>query len=295
MKPHDLFELFIHHMAVEKAMNEGTIRNYKGYLTRFIKEIPLNDISELTSVHIEEFKTVLRNDGISNKTVNYYLNAIRKILKYAEKKKIKVMNPFDVERYEKIEDKEITLLSDQQLDEFLDTKVNPESDLLVNLLYGTGLRIFELQKVVLEDIDFKEKSISVLGKGNKRRLVYITSKAMKMLDEYCRKDIKRYSGPIFTNEKYGTAVHMRWLQKMVAERSDYLMPEGIHVSAHTMRHHFATSMLKKGLSLPILQRVLGHSSIMTTNRYLHYTDSDIKESFNKVAKKRVATVVNTKF
>jgi Site-specific recombinase XerD len=102
------------------------------------------------------------------------------------------------------------------------------------------------------------------------------------LVEYLKKrDIT--SGQIFISV-HGKPITVRYLQIIINERAERLLPRGTKVSAHMLRHHFATSLLRKGMKMPTLQKILGHSSIMTTMNYLHLSDKETQKEFKDVEK-----------
>ena len=285
MLPQEHINNFIKHLLEEKAYNAGTVGNYRYYVEgafAFFGSIGVLTVEALTTEHVELFKKHLLSKGLSKKTVNYHLNGLRMFLKFLIKKKFTVLNPFDVEKYNHIVDAEIVLLPKGQLETFLNTQLNPMSDLVANMLFGTGLRIFELHQIQIENINFEMSSISILGKGNKRRVIYMTDRAQNLLMDYIssRRETER-TGPIFLNS-HGEPMTIRWLQKIIEVRRDALLPKGTKLSPHMLRHHYATNLLNRGMKLPVLQKLLGHASIMTTNRYLHYTDDEIKSQFDEV-------------
>lgn len=288
---------FVNHMLVEKAQNPGTVRNYQSYverLIRFIETLKKNQdlskdkvtvlASDITSEVVEKFKKDLtQKEGISKKTVNCYLAGIRVFLKYLEKKKIKCMNPYEVEMYTRIENKVLDLMGDEELKVFLETKLDDRSDLLASVLFGTGLRIFELHGVDFEHVKESKGGnpcITVTGKGNKPRVVYILPIADRAIKEY-KKMYERKGGPIFLNED-GERLSIRSLQRLVDYRRNMLLKKETHLSAHTLRHHYATYLLRHGMSLPVVQKLLGHASILTTQKYLHLTDKDTSDAIGAI-------------
>jgi len=289
MEAQKLLDEFINHLSIGKAMNPGTVRNYQAYVQRlinYIKEVNGGNanIENITPETIESFKNSLIKARLTHKTINYYLIGIRVFLKYCEKKKIPCMNPYDVEKYSRIKNKEVKLLNDEQLEVFLTASVNDKSDLIANILFGTGLRIFELHSLRLENVLLDKKYMTITGKGDKPRIVYLLGNSHRMLLDYMEKE-GRETGPVFLN-KHGEPLTIRYMQGMVNERAKLLLPYGTHLSAHMLRHHFATNLLNKGTKMATVQKLLGHSSILTTMKYLHLSDKDVNEEME---------VINTRF
>lgn len=283
MTTQEIVKDFTNYITVEKAMNPGTVRNYQAYVERFFSFVGNKPVEEVTQEDIESFKKHLSTKlKLSHKTINCYLIGIRVFLKYCEKKKIKCMNPYDIEKYSRIKNKEVELLTEDLLEKLLNTELNDTSDLLVNLLFGTGLRIFELHSLRLENVSREKNYITITGKGDKPRIVYLMGNSHKMIIEYMDKT-GRNDGPIFLN-KQGDPLTIRSMQRIVSDRAKVLLPYGTHLSAHMLRHHFATNLLNKGAKMVTVQKVLGHSSIMTTMRYLHVTDKETREELHDINK-----------
>jgi len=157
---------------------------------------------------------------------------------------------------------------------FLTTSVNPVSDLLVNLLFSSGMRIFELAKLNIEDI--RQCQIPIRGKGGKDRVVFLYSDVCRALSNFVK---PRTSGPIFLN-RLGGRMSIRYLQKLVELRSSTLKTSK-PITCHTLRHHFATDLLENGANIRDIQEMLGHASLVTTQRYTHVSVAHLTNSYQK--------------
>lgn len=261
-------------MKNDRARNPLTIRNYSAYLERFLLLSKSKVVSDITTDTVKRFKVELLALGLSHKTINYYLICLRLFLRFLAQNDVEAMSSDKVETFDKPRDKKIELVSSGELVKFLKTEVSPESDLLVNILFSTGLRINELHSIKIEEIN--QCHLSIVGKGGKARLVFLSKTACDMLAKFIS---GRTSGPIFLNKK-GSPLTIRSMQRMLVERCE-LLKISKSITPHTLRHHFATDLLSNGADLRTVQELLGHSSIVTTQRYTHITNGQLENSFEK--------------
>lgn len=262
-------------MVDEKGRNPLTVRNYKAYLERFISVTNIHDTEDITIETIKNFKEVSLKNKLSKKTINYYLICIRMFLRYLAVNDIPSLTSDRVETFEKISEKKIELVQNSELKKYLKTKVSPESDLLVNILFSTGLRIRELYNIEVSDIN--QCRLPVVGKGGKARLVFLSPDVCKSLTSFLG---NKTTGGIFINPETNERLTIRSLQRMVAERGE-LLKISKPITPHTLRHHFATNLLSNGADLRTVQEILGHASIVTTQRYTHITNGQLEGSFAK--------------
>lgn len=261
-------------MINEKARNPLTTRNYSAYLSKFLALTEVEDVEDITVQTVKSFKEQLLAKGLSVKTINYYLICLRLFLRYLSMNDITSLSSEKVETFNKPVDKKIELVSLDELKKFLTTEVSPASDLLVNMLFSTGLRVHELYDVRIEDI--KDCKFAVLGKGGKVRITFISPVVCKMLHEFLG---SRKEGFIFLNKK-GEHLTVRSMQRLLVERCKKLNVSK-NITPHTLRHHFATDLLVNGADLRTVQELLGHASILTTQRYTHLTNNQLENSFAK--------------
>lgn len=146
----------------------------------------------------------------------------------------------------------------------------PRDRIILELLYCEGLRISELARLNLEDIDFERKTIRVNGKGNKQRIAFLGDRLAALLKAYVA---QAASGPLVRSSRTGKRLSIRYL-RMIVQRYAKTNP-------HVFRHSFATHMLDHGANLRAVQELLGHASLSTTQIYTHLTTRRIKESYRK--------------
>lgn len=149
--------------------------------------------------------------------------------------------------------------------------------LIIEMLYATGVRVSELINIKYEDIDFNNRRIVVCGKGNKERIVYYGEYAEEVLKEYMSTHEKNKQGYVFTNS-HNEQITDRGIRYIIDNIMKRLSVK-VHVTPHVLRHTFATDMLNNGCDIKIVQELLGHASLRTTEVYTHVTNERLKEVY----------------
>lgn len=265
---------FEKHIANQEGLAPGTVKNYIMHLSRFFAITQITKPEEITLEAIEKFKTVLLENGVGKKTINGNLAGLRTFLHYLILNDIKTIPVERVDFYGRLKETPIELIDKKELASFLTTELNPTSDLLVNLLFSSGMRIFELHKLNIEDL--RQCQIPIRGKGGKDRVVFLSPGVCKQLHAFTK---GRTAGPIFLN-KSGARMSIRYLKKLIELRSKELKVSK-PLSAHTLRHHFATDLLENGASIRDIQEFLGHVSLVTTQRYTHVSKEHLTNIYEK--------------
>ena len=149
--------------------------------------------------------------------------------------------------------------------------------LIIEMLYATGVRVSELINIKYEDIDYNNRRIRVCGKGNKERIVYYGEYAEDVLKEYMHTHEKNKYGYLFNNSK-GDKITDRGIRYIIDNIMKRLSVK-VHVTPHVLRHTFATDMLNNGCDIKVVQELLGHSSLKTTEVYTHVTNERLKQVY----------------
>ena len=149
--------------------------------------------------------------------------------------------------------------------------------LIIEMLYATGVRVSELVNIKIKDIDFDNKRIIVQGKGNKERIVYYGEYAEEVLKEYMNTHYRKDHEYLFVNSKGEkiTDAGIRYIIDKIMEK----LSIKVHVTPHVLRHTFATDMLNNGCDIKVVQELLGHSSLKATEIYTHVTNERLKEVY----------------
>lgn len=297
MKVEDAKRQFLEHTEIERGRAVKTIENYDRYLTRFFAWSKITDTNQITEEKIREFRLWLNRqpgtgkDTLKRRTQNYYLIAMRAFLKFLRKRDIPSLSPEKIE-LAKVPERSLDLINDVELERLMKaTDGASEKSLrdkaILELLFSTGLRVSELCGLD-SDIDLTRDELSVRGKGDKVRVVFISDTAKDAVRTYlkARKDMHE---ALFVNHAQGKKKNERITPRSVERMIKiYSAKAGItkKVTPHVLRHSFATDLLSNGADIRSVQALLGHASINTTQIYTHVTDSHLRDVHKKFHSRR---------
>lgn len=294
----ELIDQFLEYLEIEKNCSKLTIRDYRHYLEIFLawftKSYPTKSVGDLSLDIIRKYRVFLANrtdpkgQGLKKVTQNYYVIALRSMLRYLIKNDIKTLEPSKID-LPKTESRSLKFLEREQIDRLVTMPDTSKEDgvrdrSILELLFSTGLRVSELCKLNHPQINIERREFGVVGKGGRARVVFISDRAAEWLTRYLsmRKDnfkpvFIRYSGRV--DEEYnGEKMRLtaRSIERIVKK---YVRQARLPVDAtvHTMRHSFATDLLTNGADLRSVQEMLGHKNIATTQIYTHVTNKQLRE------------------
>jgi site-specific recombinase XerD len=303
---------FLDHLAVEKQRSPRTITAYTHYLTRFGTWLKRDrDLESLTLDDIRRYRRHLsdltdeQGEPLSGKTQTYHAVALRSLLRYARKQGVACLAPDQIE-LPKSPPSQVQFLESEELERLLNapdtsTMTGLRDRAIMELFFSTGLRVSELAGLTRRDLNTITGELRVLGKGRKERLVLISPRAAGWYETYAaaRADSKPaafvgYRGkgagisPSAIVQAAATPLTARSIERIIVQRT---MEAGIvkHATPHTLRHSFATDLLRGGADIRSLQTLLGHASLTTTQVYTHITDAKLKEVHEKAHGKALDT------
>ena len=280
-------------------MNDKLINDFKSYLElernysnntslSYVKDVTLfSDFikKDLLLVDKKDIEKYIRSLNKSSKTISHVISSLKSFYNYYMRMGNINSNPTDEIDRPKIEKKIPEFLTLEEVSSLLNFKVNNEFEArnkaILELLYSSGLRISELTSLELSNIDLDECLVRVMGKGSKERIVPLGDYAIEALKEYIyfyRPMLnKNNSSYIFLNNR-GGILSRQFIFKVIKEEC---IKKGIrkNVSPHTLRHTFATHLLKNGADLRIIQELLGHENLSTTQIYTHLTNDKLKHDY----------------
>lgn len=287
---------YIEELEIGLGRSAKTVENYDRYLQAFITQGELKDIADISLDSVRAFRRHISAGGASLPTQNYYLIAIRQFLKYLAKRDIPALSPEKIQ-LAKLPDRDIDVLYPEEVDRLLQAELPDISPLaalrnktLLNVLFSTGMRISEAVRLNRDDVRPHSNEMTVRGKGNKIRVVFLSKEALALVQEYLdkRTDV---DPALFVRHKKNAGkeddlrITPRTAQRLIKR---YAAAAGItkDISPHTLRHSFATDLLSNGADVRQVQQLLGHASITTTQVYTHFTDVQLRGVHEKFHRKK---------
>lgn len=302
---------YLEFCEIDKNLSQNTVKMYDFYLRDFLdwakahlngSELKLKDMNiELVKkyrINLNRRVSEKTNEEFKRSTQNVFLIALRAFLKYLVTEEDLEIIPPDQITLGKTEERIPKVLNEEQLERLFEVQnLSKRSGIrdraILEVLFSTGLRVSELVSLDIDDVNINSGEFTVIGKGRKVRTVYLSEGAKKWLKRYLatRQDsfvplFIRYSGKKMDEQDFeGESLRLspRSVQRMVKK---YITRAGISVDAtpHTLRHTFATGLLKEGADIRSVQELLGHSNVSTTQIYTHVTNRQLKETHKKFHK-----------
>jgi integrase/recombinase XerD len=284
----DLIEAFMRFLAVERGLSENYQLSTQRSLSEFAQwchaRKKITHPRNVTVAVMTEYLAERKRGGLSASSIKLIVVALKIFFRFLASKGIIKQNPAEALPLPRIERYLPETLNELQVEEFLeriDTKAvhGLRDRAMIELLYASGLRISELANARLENFNFEERVVRVTGKGNKTRLVPVGRKACEALAAYLSAErpklVKQRSGSeIFLSER-GTKLTTARIWQIVKKHARHAGLEK-RVYPHLLRHSFATHLLGNGADLRIIQEMLGHADISTTQVYTHVDQQRLK-------------------
>lgn len=289
---------FLEYIEISKGRSLKTVENYDRYLSRFITLSKVGAPQDITDRVVQEFRLQLNrlpgassgvHSTLKKKTQNYHLIALRAFLKYLHRQGVSTL-PAERIELAKVPERSIDLISSAELERLMSapdealkkatTDVARQKALrdkaMLELLFSTGLRVSELCALDA-DIDLTRDEMSVRGKGDKIRVVFLSPTAKKAVAAYLK--VRTDMEEALFVEGRPKKLHRITSRDVQRRIHHYAVRAGItgKVTPHVLRHVFATDLLENGADLRSVQALLGHANIATTQVYTHVTDRHLKE------------------
>ncbi len=290
MKIDDAINKFLEYLEKELNYSRLTIESYESDLNNYKMFLEKEGIDYLKvdKKVIMDYLIYLDNLKYTNKTISRFLSAIRSFYNYLVEIKLLENNVFKRIKNPKVDKKLPNFLNILEIEEILssiklDSKENIRNKCLFELLYSTGIRVSEASNIKLKDIDFNNRMIKVLGKGNKERMVYFGECAYDLLNDYLTvRDeflIKGNSEYLFINKK-GEKLSRSSIEYIINKIIKF-SPIDHKISPHVLRHSFATHLLDNHADIRSVQEMLGHENLNTTEIYTHVSNERLRSAYLK--------------
>ncbi len=295
-----VFEDYLNYLAVERSFSQYTVRNYRsdllgnnqrGVPKGFFQYLRLKNIKSLNDVNrqiVRDYISYLMQQNITKRSISRKLSAVRSFFSYLSQQEIIKENPLMLATAPRMDRRLPEYLTIQELKRLLEAPGadNPQGmrdSAILELIYASGMRLSELAGLNADQVKLDSGEIKVVGKGSRERVVLIGEMAIEAIKRYLRDGRPRLVYPkkdtsaLFLN-RYGTRISGRMIQKTL---NRYAAKAGIkkHVYPHLLRHSFATHMLDGGADLRVVQELLGHANLGTTQIYTHVSQGQARKVY----------------
>jgi len=288
-----LLNSFIIYLTHEKRYSPHTVSSYETDLSQF--EEYLNtafnlSFSEVKHVHLRSFMVELMENKTSENTINRKISTLRSFYKFLLKENKIDQNPTALLKAPKIPKRIPVFVDSQKMDHLLDSGnyfdnsfPSQRDHLVIELLFGTGMRLAELISLKETDVDIYQGIIKVLGKRNKERIIPVNKQLINQLNSYIeQKKLQEFDNNllnlIVTNT--GAAAYPKLIYRLVTSYLSYISTNA-KKSPHVLRHSYATSLLNGGADLNAIKELLGHASLSATQVYTHNSIERLKTIYKQ--------------
>ena len=275
-------ENYRNYLKYERAYSDNTVGAYMNDLNKY-EEFLKKDILESDTEDLEKYLKYIKN--LESTTVAHKITSIKSYFNYNIKRGIVSVNPADKVSRPKLTKHLPEYLTEEEVSKLLDVEVKSPYDYrnktILELLYSSGIRISELVNIKTPNYDSEECLIRIMGKGSKERIVPLGDYAVNIMNDYMNNYRplinKKHTDYVFINNR-GDKISRQFIFKVIKKEA---LKKGIKkdISPHTLRHTFATHLLKNGADLRIIQELLGHENISTTQIYTHVTNNKLKSDY----------------
>ncbi len=272
---------YLEYLELEKGLSQNTIDAYRRDLENFGQSINCDDINSVDRISINTYVRTLRENKLAPSSIIRKVASLRGFFKWANSTGIIDKNPASTLEQPKVPQRLPKVVSIKEIEEMLHNNLTPLQEVIMELLYSCGLRVSELVNLKVSDIDLQSKYVRCFGKGSKERIIPIGETAKNVVKKYLPvRDllIKKYN---LTTKLLLILENGRIINRQDVYNFIHSQGKLIHknISPHTLRHSFATHLIENGADLRIVQELLGHSDVSTTQLYTHISKKRLKEVY----------------
>lgn len=279
---------FLKHISLINTASEHTQSAYRRDLMQFIDYLEGEDLADVDHDLAYAYLNKLYEEGLSTSSVSRKLSALRSFYDYLEVYEKFKLNPFIGIKTRRQARSLPDFLMFEEIESLLnscdDSLLGRRNQLMIEMLYACGLRVSELVNLKISDIDFKDRSVRVIGKGDKERLLFFYLALGERLKDYLADtrvlllNGKEDPGFVFLNQR-GSVLSSRGIQHILEVQGKKAGLK-MKIHPHMLRHSFATHLLDNGASLRFVQTLLGHESLTTTQIYTHVSMQRLKDAYD---------------
>ncbi len=275
---------YLEYLEVEKGLSFNTIEAYRrdlGSFLDFCESRGVETFDNIKRAEVNSFVLKLHDEKLTTTTVVRKIASLRGFFKWLCANDYCKFDPTLTLEQPKLPKRLPKVMTVQEIEEILNQDLDELHSVIVELLYGCGLRVSELANLNVNNIDIKSKYLQCFGKGSKERIVPLGKKAVLALKKYLpKRDFNIRKFKIETEnllvDSNGRILTRQDIYKFIRSQGEKIHK---HISPHTLRHSFATHLLENGADLRIVQELLGHSDVSTTQLYTHVSKKRLKEVY----------------
>lgn len=281
---YEIISQYLEYLELEKGLSPNTIDAYRRDLYDFANSVESLDNIDRTTIN--SYIITLKERKLAPTSVIRKVASLRGFFKWTDSMNIVGKNPASTLEQPKVPQRLPKVISLKEIEEMLHSNLTPLQKVIMELLYSCGLRVSELVNLKLNDIDRTSKYIRCFGKGSKERIIPFGVKALEAVKNYLPEReliLKKYN---MNSKKFllldnGRFVNRQDVYNLIHERGKLIHK---NISPHTLRHSFATHLLENGADLRVVQELLGHSDVSTTQLYTHISKKRLKEVYFSINK-----------
>lgn len=284
-----MLERFIRYIQTEKRYSSLTVSAYKRDLEQFLQYLiniyDVSDITQATGQMVRSYVAYIKKNGLENRSINRKISALRSFYKFCLREKVIAVTPLQGVKSLKQPKELAKFVPEHDMEKVVfedDGEFSTMRDALVfEILYQTGMRQAELRGLKDSDIDKISMQVKVMGKRNKERIIPISTSLLEMIEKYKKMRDKQFPERcdvvLIVNDN-GGAMNPAFVYRIVHKILENVTTLE-QKSPHVLRHTFATHLLNEGADIRAIQKMLGHSSLNSTQIYTHNTIEQLKEIY----------------
>lgn len=282
---YEIISEYLEYLELEKGLSINTVEAYRRDLYDFANSVNGN-MDSIDRMAIGSYFRMLKENNLAATSITRKIASLRGFFKWAASMDILKKNPASTLEQPKIPQKLPKVISLNEIEELLHSNLNNLQTLIIELLYSCGLRVSELVNIKIYEIDLNSKYLRCTGKGSKERIIPIGERAKQIIKNYIpERDfiVKKYNlstKRLLINDN-GKMVTRQDVYTFIHERGKLIHKS---ISPHTLRHSFATHLLENGADLRVVQELLGHSDVSTTQLYTHISKKRLKDVYFSINK-----------
>ena len=283
---YEIISQYLEYLELEKGLSVNTIDAYRRDLYAFAEVVDKTDINDIGRNEINSYIRNLKEKDYAPTSIIRKVASLRGFFKWTFSMNIINKNPASTLEQPKVPQRLPKVVSLNEIEEMLHSNLTPLQAVIMELLYSCGLRVSELVNLKLNDIDISSKYVRCFGKGSKERIIPVGKQALEKLNNYLPQRelvFKKYnlsSKKLLVND-FGRFINRQDVYNFIHKRGKLIHK---NISPHTLRHSFATHLLENGADLRVVQELLGHSDVSTTQLYTHISKKRLKDVYFSINK-----------